>query len=351
MHSAIADTFRSGAGAISAVQTGEDSVSVTFSNAVAGLEGLFDQLAITRKGTPPGTVVLGPFLVSESRSGQYVLLRRNPHYWKTDEAGRRLPYLDSVRLAFRANGTSELLRFRRGEFQLVDKLDPDLFQQLRKDRAGLAVSAGPGLDPEFLWFNQSPAARIPAHKRAWFSSVRFRQAISKAVNRDDVVRLVYLGRARTARGPISEANIRWFDSRLPVPVHDPSAARALLKQDGFTLSGGALRDRAGNPVEFSLITNAGSKTRSQIGAIVQEDLARIGIRLNLVPLEFQSLVERITRTQEYEACLLGLSNTELDPRTQINVFSSSGTHHAWNPGQPQPSTVWEKELDGLLAGP
>ena len=91
-------------------------------------------------------------------------------------------------------------------------------------------------------------------------------------------------------------------------------------------------------MEFSLITNAGSTTRMQIGAMLQQDLKKIGIRLNFTPIEFQSLIERITRTQQYEACLLGLSNTEIDlSNSQMNVWLSSGALHAWNPKEPKPS--------------
>jgi peptide/nickel transport system substrate-binding protein len=79
--------------------------------------------------------------------------------------------------------------------------------------------------------------------------------------------------------------------------------------------------------------------------MMQQDLKKIGIRLNLTMLDFQSLVERITRTQQYEACLLGLSNVEIDPNSQMNVWISSGTHHAWNPGQAKPATAWEAEID------
>ena len=102
-------------------------------------------------------------------------------------------------------------------------------------------------------------------------------------------------------------------------------------------------------MEFSLITNAGSKTRTQTGTILQEDLMKIGIRLNFVPIEFQSLIERITQTAQYEACLLGLTNVEVDPNGQMNLWLSSGTHHAWNPGQTKPATPWEAEIGSARA--
>ena len=65
-------------------------------------------------------------------------------------------------------------------------------------------------------------------------------------------------------------------------------------------------------------------------------------------LDFPSLIERITRSFDYEGCLLGLTNNDLDPNTQMNVWLSSGNNHQWNPNQQEPSTAWEAEIDGLM---
>jgi peptide/nickel transport system substrate-binding protein len=288
-------------------------------------------------------------MLAEHKGGQYVLLRRNPHYWKTDSRGTRLPYLDSVRIDIQANRETELLRFRRGELQLFDKLEPEGYQRLKKAAPSTVRNAGPSLDAEFFWFNQSPDAPFPEYKRKWMQSKLFRRAVSAGVNRDDIVRLVYRGYARPAAGPVSPANRLWVNSKLPPPRYDPQFALKLLREDGFRLDGAVLRDREGNAVEFSLITNAGSNTRTQIGTMLQEDLKKIGIHLNFTPVEFQSLIERITRTQQYEACLLGLSNTEIDlPNSQMNVWLSSGALHAWNPKESKPATSWEAEIDRLM---
>ncbi|HET8550327.1 MAG TPA: ABC transporter substrate-binding protein, partial [Bryobacteraceae bacterium] len=203
-------------------------------------------------------------------------------------------------------------------------------------------------DSEFLWFNQVPNAPIPRHTRRWFQSRPFRRAVSAAINRDDIIKLVYRGYAHAAAGSVSQANRFWFNRALRPPRHDVEAAVKLLAQDGFRLDRGTLRDRDGNPVEFSMITNAGSRTRTQMGALLQQDLAKIGIRVNFTPLEFQSLIERITSSNRYESCLLGFANVEVDPNTQSNVWLSSGSHHAWNPGQSTPATAWEAEIDALV---
>jgi peptide/nickel transport system substrate-binding protein len=85
-----------------------------------------------------------------------------------------------------------------------------------------------------------------------------------------------------------------------------------------------------------------------MGAMIQQDLKKIGITLNIVTLDFPSLVERITRTFQYEACLLGLTNLDLDPNGQMNVWLSSASNHQWNPNQPAPETAWEADIDRLM---
>jgi peptide/nickel transport system substrate-binding protein len=109
-----------------------------------------------------------------------------------------------------------------------------------------------------------------------------------------------------------------------------------------------LRDRGGNRVEFSIVTNAGSKTRERMAAMIQEDLSKLGITVNIVTLDFPSLIEPMTRTLNYEACLLGLVNVDPDPSELMNVLLISASNHPWNPSQKTPETAWEAEIDRLM---
>jgi peptide/nickel transport system substrate-binding protein len=149
-------------------------------------------------------------------------------------------------------------------------------------------------------------------------------------------------------GPYSTANRLWYNAKLKPPSYAPGEALKALQKDGFRFDNGKLQDRSGNPVEFSLITNSGNKARARIASLIQQDLARIGVQLNVVPLDFKSLIERINKTFAYEACLLGLVNVDPDPSGQMNVWLSSAANHQWNPGQKTPETAWEAEIDRLM---
>ncbi len=349
LHSPTGDSFRSGEGQVVVKTPSTDTVIVSFPAPIAGLERLFDQVAILSAHSPKKEMaVLGPFYVADYSPGSSLLLRRNPNYWKKDKEGKNLPYLDSIRLDIQRNRDIELLRFRRGEIHLINALDAEYFERLRKETPEAVHDAGPGLDSEQMWFNQVQSAPLPLHKKKWFGATEFRKAISMAINRADLSRIVFSGHAKPAFGPVSPANQFWFNSSLPVPKYDSTGALRLLAQAGFRLENGALLDSSGNRVEFTIITNAGNKSREQMATMISQDLSQVGIKVSLVTLDFPSLIERITRTYDYEACLLGLVNTDIDPNSQMNVWLSSAENHQWNPKQAKPATDWEAELDRLM---
>jgi peptide/nickel transport system substrate-binding protein len=348
LHSPTGDVFRSGEGAVKTVEHGKYELRIVFPEPVAGLARLFDQVAILSKRSPlKERAVLGPFRIADHKPGQYLLLARNSNYWKVD-GGRRLPYFDTVRLEILQNRELEAMRFRQGQIHLIPGLDPDLYEQLASQDRARVRDVGPSLEGELLWFNMNPAATGPPYRRAWFASRNFRRAVSQAVKRDDLCRVVYRGHASPGIGPVSPANLFWFNQSLKPHAYDTAAARGLLEADGFRLDGRVLRDREGHAVEFSLITNSGNRARERIAAMVQQDLGELGIKVNVVPLDFPSLIERISKSFQYEACLLGLINVDLDPNGQMNVWLSSAANHQWNPGQKTPATAWEQEIDRLM---
>src|ERR1041384_7041874 len=82
--------------------------------------------------------------------------------------------------------------------------------------------------------------------------------------------------------------------------------------------------------------------------MIQQDLKAIGIRLNIVSLDYSAIIDRISQSFDYESCLLGLTNVDLDPAAVMNVWLSSASNHQWNPNQPSPATPWEAEIDRLM---
>jgi peptide/nickel transport system substrate-binding protein len=344
--SPVGDTFRS-AGNTEVRIASPLEITIHYAEPKPGIDRLFDALSIVpaEAGNLPASA--GPFFVSEYRPGDYLRLTRNPNYWKRDAAGKPMPYLDSIRIDIQPNREIEVTRFLRGETHLINKMTPEGFDHIARDQPASARNLGASLDSEFLWFNQSPAAAVPEWKRKWFTSAVFRHAISASIHRTDIARIAFRGHALPAAGPFSPSNRFWFNASLkPLPFDAQSALHGLAAE-GFVLRDGILRDHDGHVVEFSLITNSGNRPREAMAAVIQDDLRKIGIQVNIVTLDFSSLMERITKTSQYEACLLEFANVAIDPMEQMNVWLSSGAEHAWWPLQKAPATPWEARIDKL----
>lgn len=349
LHSPTGDTFRSGPGNVETKIISPTQISITFPASVAGLDRQFDQVAIVSAHSPKKEMaVLGPFMVADYKPGSTVLLKRNPNYWKRDGQGRQLPYLDAIELDIQPNRDVELLRFKRGEIDLINSLDSEYFDKLAATSPQLVHDAGPSLDSEQMWFNEVARAPIPGYKKDWFRSTAFRVAISEAINRQDLSRIVFRGHAQPAIGPVSPANKFWFNAKLKPQTYSPDLALKGLESDGFRLENGTLKDKNGNAVEFSIITNSGNKYREEMATMIQDDLQKIGVHVNVVTLDFPSLIARMTQTFDYEAILLGLTNVGLDPNEQMNVWLSSAENHQWNPQEKSPESAWEAEIDRLM---
>ena len=320
-------------------------------------EGKIGQLGTL--ATPPNQWAgLGSFRLKEYVAGQRLVLERNPYYWKTDLKGNRLPYLDEVVFLFVPSADAQVLRFQSGETDLISRLGAENFSVLSREQKDYTmVDAGPGLEYNFLFFNLSePGEKTTAdtlQKLKWFREVKFRQAVTAAIDREAIVRLVYQGRGSALWGLVTPGNGRWQDDKLPHPPRSLEKARALLKEAGFSWSAGsngesALLDAGGKPVEFSIITNSSNADRAKMAALIQDDLKQLGMRVQVVPLEFRSLLDRVTQTKEYDACVLGIASLDADPNSDINVWLSSGGTHLWNPSQAHPATPWEAEIDRLI---
>ena len=349
LHSPTGDAFRSGPGNTQTKVISPTQISITFPAPVAGLDRQFDQVAILSAHSPKKEMaVLGPFMVDDYKPGATVLLKRNPYYWKTDAQGRKLPHLDAIKLDIQANRDVEMLRFKRGEIDLINTLDSEYFDKLATTSPQVVHDAGPSLDSEQMWFNEVAKSPLPPYKKNWFRSAAFRRAISEAINREDLARVVFHGHAQPAVGPVSPANKFWFNAKLRPEAYSADAALKTLQSEGFRLENGALKDKEGNLVVFSILTNSGNKSRERMATMIQEDLQKIGIRVNVVTLDFPSLIERMTQTFDYEAILLGLTNVGLDPSEQMNVWLSSSENHQWNPQEKTPETAWEAEIDRLM---
>ncbi len=307
---------------------------------------IFDEIAIEPAGrATESRITAGSFVLTDYKRGDSIRLQRNPYYWKHDASGAPLPYLPSLRLEIVSNREQDQVRFVRGRYQLIDSVAAENFSLLARSNPESMHDLGPSLNTEQMWFNQSPGSPLPAWEKTWFQNRSFRMAVSAAINRADLARIAYDGHATSASGFISPANKLWYNTHLQPIQQDTQGAARLLAAEGFRKAGDRLLDRDGHPVKFSILTNAGNRSREKMASLIQQDLASMGMQVNIVTLDFPALIERLMHSQDYEAALLGLSNVDPDPSSVMNVWLSSSPNHQWSPSEAKPSTSWEAEID------
>ena len=243
----------------------------------------------------------------------------------TDETARgtALPYAARMRLDIVENPEQEIRLFQRGEYDLIQTLAPDYFEVLKQKLPAAARDLGPSLNTEQLWFNQSPGAPLADWEKRWFQNQAFRVAVSAPSNDPTWLASHTAGHATPAYSFISPTNQTWYNSNISVAREDLAAARTGLASAGFRLDGSVLKDAGGHPVKFSILTNAGNASRMKMATLIQQDLAALGMQVQVVPLDFPALIERLMHTQDYEACLLGLENVDVDPNAMMNIWLSS----------------------------
>ena len=303
--------------------------------------------------TPPADLAgLGPFVLDAYVPGERIEFVRNPRYWKRDEDGSPLPRLDRLTLQVVPDQNAEMLRLESGEADLVssEARAEDIASLRRAAAAGQlqVVDAGIGLDPDMFWFNLRPDPKRDA-ARAWLVRPELRRAVSLAVDRAAFVDIVYLGAGTPVDSPITPGNRRWFDPARATPAQDVARAGRLLDQIGLVdRNGDGLRESAdGTPARFALLTQKGNAVRERAASYLQQELAKVGLGVDLVMLEVGALIERITNGS-YDAAWFGALSSDTDPGTHLDFWLSSGSFHVWHPEQPAPGTPWERRIDELM---
>lgn len=354
---------------------GPYTVRFSFSSPYAAAERLFDSVAMLprhllendykegklnqawRLTTAPDKMAgLGPFRLKQVVAGDRIVLERNPYYWKIDSKGQKLPYLDELVFLNVPSRDAQVVRFQAGEIQILETLTAENFMAMmpeQKARHYKLYDVGPGLEYNFLLVNLNDGleSRLPeiARKQKWFKDPRFRQAISFAIDRAAIVRLVYQGRGAPLATLVTPGEKLWLDTAIPVPEHSVAKARQLLQAAGFSWkSDGTLIDSTGHPVEFTILASASNAQRSQMATLIQDDLKALGMNVHAVTLEFRSMVDRVTNSHDYEAGIMGLAGGDSDPNPAMNTLSSDGSTHLWYPDEKLPLPGWQKQLDDLM---
>lgn len=318
-------------------------------------------LTVWGTDTPPQDLIVnGAYKLKSYVTSQRLIFEKNPYYWKKDSQGNALPHIPEVVWAIVESTDTSLLQFRSGSLDSVG-ISPEYFSLLKQEeeRGNFTIyNGGPAYGTSFLVFNLNQGQRkgkplVDPIKSKWFNNLNFRQAIAYGIDRDRMINNIYRGLGAKQNSEVSVQS-PFYNKNLKGYNYNPQKAKELLSQAGFQYNPkNELLDSEGNLVQFVLNTNAGNKIREAMGTQIQEDLGKLGIKVDFSPMSFNVLVDKMSNSLDWDAIILGLTGGN-DPHAP-NVWYVDGNLHMFNQ-EPQPGTQpiqgrvvsdWEKQIAAL----
>ncbi len=311
---------------------------------------------------PEELVGTGPFVVKSYKPAERIVYAANPHYWRADSAGQRLPYVDYFIIQKVATPEIEMMLFATGQSDAawnpgIPGTDLAWVRKGEKIYDFSIHDMGPLPDSLFYWFNLNPDKNksgkpyVEPYKLAWFADKRFRQAVMYGFDREGVCKGVYFGLAEPEKSVISQGNPHWFNPDVRQYGYDPAKSRELLQEAGFTWdAAGDLQDKDGHKVEFELTLAEGSRRLTDLSTAFEQNMKALGIKVKQVYVDFSLVLQKTTNTFDYEMTFIGWGSPqgETDPSGNKNLFRSNGQMHQWHPVEKTPDTPWEKQIDDLM---
>lgn len=311
----------------------------------------------------PDTIVTsGAYRLKEYVPAQRVVFERNSNYYEINKNGQKLPYLDKIVYLIVGDLNNQILKFEAKELDEISLRGGDVARYKAKeyDSDYTIYNLGPDTGTMFVAinlnrrFSQQNGVKkyfVNPKKQVWFNDVNFRKAIDYAIDRKSMVQNIANGMASPLFTAESKNSI-FYNKSLVGHERNLSIAKSYLKKSGFYYKNGKLYDKNNNRVEFDLYTNAGNTEREALGVMVKQDLADIGMQVNFKPIEFNSLVNKITNSYDWDMIILGLTGSSLEPHNGKNVWYSSGPLHIFNQrpvNKPVTDRLsWEIKLDNIF---
>jgi peptide/nickel transport system substrate-binding protein len=304
-------------------------------------------------------VISGPFKLKEYVAAQRIVFERNPNYYEINLKGQKLPYLNKVVYLIVGDLNNEILKFEAGELDVIGLRGSNVGRYKKKEAKSNYViyNIGPDTGTMFVVMNLNKRKNeqgkfyVEPKKQAWFSDLNFRNAIDWSIDRQAMVNNVADGLASPLFTSESLNSIYLNKKLAKGHPKDENKAKAYLKASGFYWKNNILYDKKGNKVEFDLYTNAGNTEREAIGVMVKQDLEDLGMKVNFKPIEFNTLVNKMVNTLDWDLVIIGLTGSPLEPHDGKNVWNSTGAEHLFYQrpdGKAYDRLPWEIQLDKII---
>lgn len=274
---------------------------------------------------PIGT---GPYKFVEWKTDEKIVLVANPDYFE----GK--PYIDRFIYRIIPDSAVQFLELRQESIDTMG-LTPDQYKAFPEFFRSYNKFRYPSFSYSFFAFNLN---------RPLFKDRRVREAIAHAIDKNEIIQGVLLGFGRPATGPFPPTS--WaFDDKVTDYDFNPAQAKELLAEAGWKDSNGdGLLDKDGKNFEFTLITNQGNKLRELSAIIIQNHLAKVGIKVNIRIIEWSSFIHNFVNKRDFDAIILAW-NLSRDPDAYVIWHSSQMGETQYNfvgYANPEADKLWEE---------
>ncbi len=275
---------------------------------------------------PVGT---GPYRFKEWISGQKIVLEANPEYFE----GR--PYIDRFIYRIIPDTSTMYMELKSGAIDLMS-LTPVQYARQTSNRSFTSLFNKyryPSSGYLYMGYN----LRHPL-----FGDKRIRQAMTAAINKDELINGVLFGMGQKAHGPIVPG--RWaYNPNVKDIAYDPKHAADLLAQAGWKeKNSDGILVKNGKPFKFTILTNQGNQQRLMTAQIVQQRLRFVGIDVKIRIVEWATFLKEFVNKGNFEVVMLAW-NISQDP-DMYDIWHSSKT----NPGELNFIGYKNPEIDRLL---
>ena len=229
---------------------------------------------------PIGT---GPYTLESFKVGQDIKLKANDTYFE----GK--PKIDELLYKFIPDTNTSFLFLKQKKLDLSSLTPLQIDRQIDNDfKKSFEIIESQSFSYTYVGLNL---------KNEKFKDIRIRRALSLAINRQELVDILFFGHGKICNGPFLPGSFA-YDEKTKVVQQNIKEAKKLLRELGYDKN---------NPFSFELVTNTGNDTRINAAQILQYQLSKVGINMNIRVMEWQAYLNTVVHPRNYEAILLGWS--------------------------------------------
>ena len=257
----------------------------------------FDQWRRNTDWFRENLVSSGPFTVESWEPQQQVVLKRNDRYFE-----KGLPYLDRVVMRIVANQAAGLSQMLGGEIDFLPQIGVSDVQRVKSNTQLELLDHWFNIFVAIGWNNEHPL----------FNDPEVRRAMTLGIDRNTIVETLWGPYGTVASSPVLSQVWAHNPAVQPLP-YNPAEARRILAAKGWQdTDGDGILDRGGKPFAFELLVNSSNKARVDSAVMIQDQLKKVGVQVEIQSMEFNTMVEQLI-AGDFAAAYMGtVVDTSLD---------------------------------------